>query len=223
MHLQRLTNFQTRFITASIFTLVFWGIALFFPPIILSISLGIILAIILITEWKSFFSPRRLSFWLIMPIYPSLPFILLILMNNQPAYHNLVLILFTMIFSFDTGSYLVGSLYGKIKIYPAISPNKTWEGFLGGYLFSLASMLLIIWELHAPLHIMFSVLLSAIVSILALLGDFFESWLKRHAHIKDSGVLMPGHGGFLDRFDGIAFTAPFFYVCKNYLLSFFIS
>lgn len=221
MHLQRLTNFRTRFISACIFTLIFWGIALFLPPIFLSISLGIILGIILLFEWKSFFSPQSWLFWIIMPLYPILPFVLLIFMNNNPVHHDLVLILFTMIFSFDTGSYLVGSLYGKIKIYPRISPNKTWEGFFGGYVCCIASLLLIIWELGASFHIYFIMIFSATVCILALMGDLFESWLKRHAHIKDSGTLMPGHGGFLDRFDAIAFTAPLFYMCKTYLIYFF--
>lgn len=158
-------------------------------------------------------------FWLLMPPYLLLPFAMLIKLNHNPAYHELLLILFIIVFSFDTGSYISGTLLGRHHICQSISPKKTWEGMLGGYIFALLGFILIIFEYGYQIQWWVIGIFTLIVCILSLLGDLFESWLKRRAHLKDSGTFLPGHGGFLDRFDGILFAVFFFYLSKDYLVA----
>ena len=111
----------------------------------------------------------------------------------------------------DIGAYLIGTKLGKNKIFPKISPKKTIEGSIGGIIFSIAGT----FALKNWLNLNFNELLSLglIISIIALLGDLFESVLKRGSGIKDSGTLIPGHGGILDCLDSLIFTAPVFYYC----------
>lgn len=111
----------------------------------------------------------------------------------------------------DTGAYLVGSFIGKHKMYERISPGKTWEGTLGGVLLCLAlsfAMVKVFPQLTLP-HWM---AISVLVGVFGTLGDLVESMLKRLAGVKDSGNIMPGHGGVLDRFDSLLFAAPFVFV-----------
>lgn len=215
------TTFAKRLATGFALGIVFWTLFAYLPPIYFSFVLALILLLIILFEWKNFFSMDKLSYWLVMPFYPILPFALLITMNQNPAYHSLLFILFIIVFSFDTGSYLVGNAMGYHKIAPRISPGKTWEGVLGGWIFAIVGLYLVLWELNKSASWWFIGVFSLVVCLLSLVGDLFESWLKRRAGIKDSGTLLPGHGGFLDRFDGILFTVFFFYVFKEYLLKLF--
>jgi phosphatidate cytidylyltransferase len=106
----------------------------------------------------------------------------------------------------DTMAYIVGSLIGKTPL-SSISPKKTWEGTIGGIILSVAVMSVIGWHVEAVWqHYLF---ISLISSVAGSFGDLFESKLKRLAGVKDSGSLMPGHGGFLDRFDSLLFAIPF--------------
>ena len=118
---------------------------------------------------------------------------------------------FTMlaiVFSGDTLAYISGMLLGKNKLIPSISPKKTLEGAIGGLLGSCIAAAVASYFLpHVRLELL--VLLGLTVGFFAQLGDFFESLLKRIANIKDSGSIMPGHGGVLDRLDGVLFAAPF--------------
>ncbi|HEB41986.1 MAG TPA: phosphatidate cytidylyltransferase, partial [Candidatus Dependentiae bacterium] len=110
---------------------------------------------------------------------------------------------------------------GKHKIASFISPNKTWEGALGGYIFACIGLFLIVWEQEIIKPWWFILGFTLTVCTLSLIGDLFESWLKRRTHIKDSGTYLPGHGGFLDRFDGIMFAVFFFYIFRDLLISLF--
>lgn len=121
-----------------------------------------------------------------------------------------VLSMFIMIWLNDTGAYCSGSLMGRHKMWERISPKKTWEGLAGGFLFSavfgwFAPM---IPFLHIPLSPLQSLLMGIIVSVAATYGDLAESLFKRALHAKDSGHLLPGHGGILDRIDSLLFAAP---------------
>jgi len=216
-----LSTFAKRLITGLILGIIFWTLFAYLPPIYFSMVLAFILMLIIIFEWKNFFNINKLSFWLIMPFYPILPFTFLITMNQNPVYHPLLFILFIIVFSFDTGSYFVGTTLGFHKIAPSISPGKSWEGVIGGWIFASIGLVLVLWELNKSKSFFFIAAFSLIVCILSLIGDLFESWLKRRAGIKDSGTLLPGHGGFLDRFDGILFTVIFFYIFKDYLVRLF--
>ena len=108
----------------------------------------------------------------------------------------------------DTGAYLIGSQIGRTKLFPRISPKKTWEGSAGGVLVTfLAGYLLS--RIFSDISLVDWCVLAGIVSIFGSLGDLVESMLKRSLQIKDSGNLLPGHGGFLDRFDAFIFLLPF--------------
>ncbi len=214
-------NVISRFITGVILGALFWFAFAALPPIYFSTMLLLILLQIIVFEWKRLFNIGKPLFWLLMPIYPILPFTLLIIMNQDPVYRELLFFLFILVFSFDTGSYIVGSLIGKHKIAPHISPGKSWEGFFGGYIFAIVGFKLMLWEQGIAKKLPFILWFSLTLCILSLSGDLFESWLKRRAHIKDSGNLLPGHGGFLDRFDGILFAVFFFYFWKDHLVKVF--
>ena len=116
-----------------------------------------------------------------------------------------------MIWTCDTGAYAVGSLWGRHPLWPAVSPNKTWEGAIGGTLAAVAAGTLLAGVLRSGLAGPEAACLAVMVAILASAGDLVESRLKRIAKVKDSGGLLPGHGGVLDRFDSLFFAAPLFY------------
>jgi phosphatidate cytidylyltransferase len=111
----------------------------------------------------------------------------------------------------DSAAYLVGKNFGKQKLFPSISPKKTVEGFLGGLLFACIASYFIFYYTNT-LKFNNWLILAIIVSVLGTFGDLIESKFKRQAGVKDSGVIMPGHGGLLDRLDSLIFTAPFIYL-----------
>ena len=131
--------------------------------------------------------------------------IIKIVSPNHPAY--LLLGFFIIQWSCDTGAYLAGSTIGKTKLFPTISPNKTWEGFIGGMALSILIAYLI--SLYTNTNSIHWIGIATIVVLFGTLGDLTESQIKRSSGAKDSGSLLPGHGGFLDRFDGVLFSAPF--------------
>ncbi|MDX2174266.1 MAG: phosphatidate cytidylyltransferase [Bacteroidota bacterium] len=152
-------------------------------------------------------------------IYAVLPFALLnqlVLIKETDShiynyYPSLVLGTIFLIWSNDTFAYLGGSLFGKHKMIERISPGKTWEGTVFGILVTFGvSFLIKTYLLKTEDNIWLT--LGMIVPILATIGDLIESMLKRQAGIKDSGTIMPGHGGILDRFDSLIFVSPFVYV-----------
>jgi phosphatidate cytidylyltransferase len=123
----------------------------------------------------------------------------------------IILILFALVSSYDVASYIIGNIIGNRKIAYFISPGKTWEGFIGGFIFSFF-ISLIFFKFN-----IFTILFVFLVSIFALIGDLIESFFKRLKGIKDSGNILPGHGGFFDRFDGIFFVSFLFYLLKSKL------
>ena len=129
---------------------------------------------------------------------------------GQNGYNPKILIsILILIWTNDTFAYIVGKSIGRTKLFPSISPKKTIEGFLGGILFSIISgYLLAVFFIEAKL-IYIWIVISIIVSIFSTLGDLIESKFKRLAGVKDSGKIMPGHGGILDRLDSIIFVIPF--------------
>lgn len=109
----------------------------------------------------------------------------------------------------DTGAYFTGNLLGKTRLAPTISPNKTVEGAVGGILLSIIFIALFSILTGGYSFLLF--IYSILVSIVAMVGDLFESSIKRDTGIKDTGTILPGHGGVLDRIDSLLFTAPFTY------------
>ncbi|MDE6295009.1 MAG: phosphatidate cytidylyltransferase [Muribaculaceae bacterium] len=126
----------------------------------------------------------------------------------------LVLAIFIMIWLNDTGAYCVGSLIGRHKMFPRVSPKKSWEGFIGGMMFCVAFGVILgvtTWPLGSiRVHerLFFWITASVVICITSTFGDLFESCLKRNLNIKDSGHLIPGHGGILDRIDSMLLVMP---------------
>ena len=130
-----------------------------------------------------------------------------ILIQNLPHRVSLEIAFIAAVAFYDIGAYASGSFFGKHKIAPAVSPSKTWEGAAGATVFVFILALLVGSHLRG-LDLASAALLAAAVSVLAPLGDLAESMLKRAAGAKDSGTLIPGHGGILDRTDSFLFAAP---------------
>ncbi len=137
------------------------------------------------------------------------------------------IIVLLMVFAYDTGAFFVGSAIGRHKAFPNVSPSKTWEGVAGGFVFTVLAMM--VGALWSPVwhdfvywrgfpHVIAS---SVCVGWAVQLGDVFASKLKRAAGVKDSGFFLPGHGGALDRIDGLLFALPVFYFYFHYILHFF--
>lgn len=129
--------------------------------------------------------------------------------------------IFLLIWANDTGAFVAGSLFGKHTLFKVISPKKTWEGFAGGLLASIVAGLLIGHFTANPLPLHIWTLLALVVSATATWGDLYESNLKRNAGVKDSGKIMPGHGGVLDRLDSAFFAFPAAYVLLRVAMSYY--
>ena len=146
-------------------------------------------------------------------LYVVIPFYVMLLLrgteDNSIQWMYLVG-MFVLIWTNDTFAYLTGRFLGKTKLFERISPKKTWEGTIGGILFSVAAGYLIAFFMEDD--VIFWMVSAVLVSLGAIFGDLFESMLKRNAGIKDSGNIMPGHGGVLDRFDAALFGAPLFFL-----------
>lgn len=120
----------------------------------------------------------------------------------------LVLLLIFIVALADSGGYFAGRRFGRRKLAPSVSPGKTWEGFAGGFIAN--GVLAVVLSLSFGVSLPLSLALVLPTSVVSVLGDLLESMLKRHAGVKDSGTLLPGHGGVLDRVDGITAAAPVF-------------
>ncbi|APU67387.1 MAG: phosphatidate cytidylyltransferase [Bacteroidota bacterium] len=131
---------------------------------------------------------------------------------------RLIIGIFLLIWTNDTFAFLIGKNFGKHKLYEKISPNKTIEGFMGGFVASVA-MGFVIWYYGRMFDAITWIGLAIILSIFGTLGDLIQSKFKRQAGVKDSGSLMPGHGGLFDRLDSIIFASPFVYAYL-YLLNY---
>ncbi len=163
--------------------------------------------------------PKLLPFWYgtwwlksingILFIVPMLLFIIVI--HNSP-FKDLLMLFFIIIWSADIGGYFVGKYFGKHKLMPKVSPNKTIEGLLGGLF--LALLAVFIWTLaNSSINFNISYLFFTITLVLfSVIGDLYESLFKRASNVKDSGSILPGHGGILDRIDSIASSIPIFAV-----------
>lgn len=138
---------------------------------------------------------------------------------SEPNGHRWLLTAIGVIWAADTGAYFAGRKFGKHKLAPRVSPNKTIEGLLGGVIAGVVvGVAAAFWLAGAPLAQLPAVALVALVAVLfSVVGDLFESLLKRHAGVKDSGHLIPGHGGILDRLDGVLAALPVFAIGKAVL------
>lgn len=159
---------------------------------------------------------RNISYSLTGLIYPatmmsSLSYLAYLGASENTFNHSLLISLFLLIWTNDTFAYLTGKRLGKHKLLPRVSPGKSWEGLAGGL---LAGMLVafLLSHLQGEMALMHWLVLAVIVTLAGTLGDLCESCLKRSFGVKDSGSLIPGHGGVLDRFDAALFIFPVAYL-----------
>lgn len=153
--------------------------------------------------------------------YVSIPFALLVKLALISGEFNprIIIGLFILIWLNDTMAYVVGKSIGKTKLFEKVSPKKTVEGFLGGLVFSIGFSI-VVSRYYVHESVVHWIIIAAIVVVFGSLGDLIESKFKRVAGVKDSGKIMPGHGGMFDRLDSIIFAAPFvflFYQIINYV------
>ncbi len=144
-------------------------------------------------------------------LYVGVLFPYFALLRNQPHGAQLVILIILLVAAGDTGAYLAGSRWGRIKLAPRISPGKTVEGSIASIAASLIAMLALRGALPPAETIGQAMLLALAINLMAQIGDLAESALKRIAGVKDSGWLFPGHGGLLDRTDSLVFAAVFTY------------
>jgi phosphatidate cytidylyltransferase len=131
---------------------------------------------------------------------------------------SFVIMTFAITWCYDTGAYFVGSWLGRRQILPSVSPGKTYEGAIGGVLCSIVGMLVCRATIAPYMALLPGIALAIAASIVGQLGDLSESMIKRDAKIKDSSKTIPGHGGVLDRFDSLLFTAPLIYYVLKYVI-----
>ena len=201
-----------RIYTSAVLLPLTLGALLYAPQWLLASIIMCILLIILTTEWPKLFCYKSLSFWALMPFYPIAPFLALIALLTLSR--TLVLFLLITVVAHDVGSYCAGKLWGKHTIIPQISPGKTWEGFIGGYCATLLATISFVYLKTGHAQYITLLFLAALISTTALIGDLWQSYLKRRVGLKDSGSLLPGHGGLLDRLDALMFVALLFYILR---------
>ena len=157
--------------------------------------------------------------------YLSIPMVLLSYLSYPPAYGlrdnydynpNILIGFFLILWTNDTFAYLVGKTLGKRKLFESVSPKKTWEGSFGGAVFSIVLAYFLV-RFFPELRKRDWLVVAGIIVLFSNLGDLIQSKFKRSVYVKDSGNLLPGHGGILDRFDGVYLAAPFVYTYIRYL------
>jgi phosphatidate cytidylyltransferase len=149
-------------------------------------------------------------------LYLALPISALLAIREHEGPAALFLLMLTVMAS-DTAQYYTGRLAGRRLLAPAISPKKTMEGAIGGFVFGAMALAIAgVWWLPS-VPVVFRTLLGVTVVALGITGDLFESMLKRSAGVKDSSSLIPGHGGLLDRIDALLFAAPVYYIVLQYI------
>ena len=223
-------DFGIRLISA--FVLLFIAIFCLYMGSFFYILLVLFLSIFLFYELCKLLNPKISNGMLLLQLIAVLLTLLLYLRvgSNGGSFLSLIpasILVITCdsnrLLSFFTGvlltisliaGYFVGRVLGGPKIWTYVSPNKTWSGLIGGWIFAV--LIGLIFKISFDLSYLF-VVLSLIISISSQVGDFYESWLKRRVDTKDSSRLIPGHGGFMDRFDGFIGGALGFKVCLLFI------
>lgn len=189
---------------------------------------GFITLVIWLFNYKKL-SLNRACYGYLMTAYPTVGFGCMVMLRETAQLGIwLLVLLFVIAFTSDTGAYFVGTFLGKHKMAPKISPKKSWEGFFGGWVISVlcsVGLFLLCWQVEGfvdekgvfyTLYLYIPIVF--LLAPLSVVGDLFASLIKRRCGIKDYGKLMPGHGGVMDRFDSVLFIAPLLYlISDNYI------
>ncbi len=217
--------FAQRLITGIIGSILLGALYFYAPPLYFSLLIVAVGLWITVQELPPLVSPENPSFlllaqkplyWGFTAYYVGIQLYLLIRLNHDPATQPLVLLTLLLCFAHDGAAYGTGKLFGRFLLAPKTSPHKTWEGCLGGF---LAVWFILFYLSKETTSLLLIFLIAICISVAATMGDLFESYLKRRAHVKDSGTLLPGQGGLLDRIDSILFVIPLIYFAQNFLLS----
>lgn len=215
LEMGRLIHFERDFISAGLQVIFYGMVSSTFRchiPFALVLTTGLLSVLIpaLFTSPKGIPTSALLSLVLL-----SIPFGLLTYLPSVSGSRFTLLSFFLLLWTNDTFAYLSGRTFGKHKLWERLSPKKTWEGFIGGV--TAAVIVSLIVGPYSNWSTSDSIIIAMIIGALGTLGDLLESSLKRKANVKDSGTLMPGHGGILDRFDGVMLSAPlvFIYLWMN--------
>lgn len=178
---------------------------------ILAINIPLIFLIFIFELYTKAANPfRNIAFTILGIIYVALPFSLLNYFVTYSGIYSYELIfgIFFILWCNDSGAYLAGSAFGKRKLFARVSPGKSWEGSIGGALVSLI-VVYIISGWYTSISLTDWLVIAGILIVIGTLGDLVESLYKRSKNVKDSGTLLPGHGGILDRFDSLLMATPF--------------
>lgn len=205
-----------RSISGVIYILIMWTCTSYSE-----LSLSILFFIIGIISFYEMWKLRKDKTKILAFLFISIPFVIihffgiinLVLENNQFD-SDIILFIFILTWTFDTFAYIFGLNFGKTKIMPSISPKKSWEGFIGGFVFTfLSAYITSIYFIE--IETVQAITISLFLPFTATAGDFTESYYKRKAGVKDSGNFIPGHGGMLDRMDAFMITIPVLYIYLN--------
>ena len=189
------------------------------------LTLNLVLALTFLIFVVELFRNKEISFvnigiTILGVIYVALPLSLLTFLafdtNNQYSY-DLILSLFILVWLSDIGGYFAGINFGKHKLLERISPKKTWEGVAGGLVLCIIGSC-ILSQFFPIMSSYMWLVLGVLICVSSVIGDLIESMLKRSVNIKDSGNILPGHGGILDRFDSVLFVIPIVYIFKFFVL-----
>ena len=188
------------------------------PPIIIVVAVVLFAAELFNKSHTSFTHIAYTVTGLILTVVPFCFFYALGYVQQHGFNHHFPMVFLFLLWSNDTGAYVVGITIGRHKLFERHSPKKTWEGFIGGGLFTIF-IAYIISRYLTDVSFASWAIMAALISVFGTLGDLLESMLKRSLDTKDSGSILPGHGGLLDRFDGLLLAAPMifaflYFVCN---------
>ncbi|HIG31999.1 MAG TPA: hypothetical protein EYQ09_00950 [Flavobacteriales bacterium] len=195
-----------RALSGAIYVAIMW-----FGTFCSELSFHILFAVILLVCLYEMYKLRKGKTKILTFLYVLSPLLLVHFIKTE-----LVLLMFILTWTFDTFAYLVGVKFGKHKIMPTVSPKKSWEGFVGGFIFTVIAVYLTA-NYFLEIELNQAIVISLFLPFTATLGDFIESHYKREAGVKDSGNFIPGHGGMLDRMDAFMITIPTIYILINLL------
>lgn len=208
--LMQIANIVILLVTSILIHYFFYNIGL-----IVGLALWLLIALAVLTfpvsmHWWGKPGLVALLSWLLLPLFGQ-SLLNIIQMENGRSY---LIYLLALVWSADIGAYLAGKQWGKHKLIPKVSPGKTWQGLVGGLVLT-AITALIGYYYFRPQSLMAWLMMMLLIFVIALVGDLLISMLKRRVNVKDTGHLLPGHGGVLDRLDSLIAAAPAFYFASQ--------
>lgn len=204
----RWAGLQTRIISGAVMAALVLG-ALYLGGWLFTLLI-VVAALLMIREWDGLTVNDRVHWKCIGLLYVGIPCASLIWLRGHAYGAHMILFVMLAVWATDIGAYFAGRRIGGPKLAPHISPSKTWAGLGGGVVCAAIVGGFSSYFTPYPPSFIAAMDLGAVLALVAQCGDLFESWLKRRIGVKDSGTLIPGHGGLLDRVDGLIFTVPLF-------------